>query len=168
MGPGYQPSAGADNPMSSNHEVQLLERQTIEAVCAELCQKVGYNVPQGTAYAKVFGVMSAYADMIDHADFHLGVRNRQLSTIPLPFAIEAQQQVSYLNDFDSRAERASYRVAQELFAERWNPSQDSVLIVADNLSWALMINESGGITYWRQKDTNNLDALLLPDPSKIG
>ena len=152
--------------MNSHPEVQPLERQAIEAVCADLCERIGYQVPQGTAYVKVFGVMSAYADIIKHTSFHLGLTNRQLSTIPLPFTIDIREQVNTLTDYDSRAERTTFLIAQELFAERWKPSRDSVLIVAENLSWALMINDSGGITYWKQKDPHNLYNLSVPDAPK--
>lgn len=64
-----------------------LDRQTIDTICVHLCQKMGYSVSQDTASGEVFGVMSAYADMIAHSSFHLGFHDLGDDTwyIAIPF-----------------------------------------------------------------------------------
>jgi hypothetical protein len=139
-----------------------LDGQTVEKTCAALCSKVGLSVPTGTATQKIFGVMAALGENIDYMDFNLGHANADLSTIPLPFKIDRNQQVMLLTDYNERAVRTTYNGAIALFSEFRKEDEASVLISEINNSWAIMVNEDGGVVYWQDKSRSTPDALSIP------
>ena len=118
--------------MTKRVENEPLDDQTLENICADLCSKVGLDVPPGTAYVKIFGVMAALGEAIDYMDFNLGHWDQDLSKIPLPFTIDKNQEVMLLNDYNSKAVRASYSGAIELFRKLWNGNETSILISESN------------------------------------
>jgi hypothetical protein len=171
MGLEFQTSKEHAKAMDSNRDVQQLDMQAIEKVCAELCTKLecekqGFNVPEGSAFSKVFGAMAAFTEGIKFTTFHFGSDNLDLFSIPLPFTIDPAQTVNTLLDYDSRAERCSYQTVQGNFPHLWQRSRDSFLIVSEDISWALMINESGGVKYWIEKPAVDLSTYSLSNPTK--
>lgn len=132
-------------------DVQPIDPETVEKMCAELCERLGRNVPAGTATLKVFGVMASRAKNINFMDFNLGHADADLSTIPLPFTIYKNQEVMLLENYDQKAVRTTYAGAVSLFNCFRGSNEASTLVAASNLEWAIVVNEDGGVVYWLQK-----------------
>lgn len=162
MGPDSLKQEDRGNKAVSRVANNPLDAQTVERTCAALCSKVGLTVPTGTATQKLFGVMAALGENIDYMDFNLGHANPDLSAVPLPFKIDRNQEVMLLRDYDDYAIRTSYDGAVTLFSELWRVNQTSMLISDSNNSWAIVINEAGGVVYWQDKSRSTLDALSMP------
>ncbi len=135
-------------------EAQLLDAATIEKTCADLCAKLGRNVPACTAPLKVFGVMASRAETINFMEFNLGHADADLSTIPLPFVIDKNQEVMLLENFNQKAVRTSYAGAVSLFNCFKVSDEASILVAASDLEWAIVVNEDGGVVYWQDKSSN--------------
>jgi hypothetical protein len=135
-------------------ENEPLDDQTLENICADLCSKVdtAKPVPQGFAKKAIFGVMATCAEDIPHVEFNLVSHSGNITTIPLPFTIDRSEEVMLLNLDDSKAFRASYSGAIELFRKLWNGNETSILISESNNGWAIVVNEDGGVSYWHEKN----------------
>ena len=144
------------------HRPQLLNPETAEKACADLCKRLGDMVPAGTATLKVFGVMASRAENIDYLDFHFIPPGPNFLDAPLPFKIDRNQEVMLLENDDQKAVRTSYAGAVSLFKDFWKRGEASTLIAASNLEWAIVVNEDGGVVYWQDKTCSTLDALSMP------
>ena len=132
-------------------DVQPIDPETVEKMCADLCERLGDNVPAGTATLKVFGVMAGRAENIDFMDFHFIPPRPNFLDTPLPFKIDRNQEVMLLENDDQKAVRTSYAGAVSLFKDFWKRGETSILVAATNLQWAVVVNEDGGVIYWSPK-----------------
>lgn len=151
----------------ANHSV---DDQTVEKICADLCSKVDptTSAPTGVANRAIFGVMATRAEDIPHMDFNLVNKDGDISTIPLPFTIDRNQEVMLLVHDSKQAFRTNFTGAMALFRELWTGSETSILISESNNGWAIVVNEDGGVSYWQDKNRSTLDALSTPTTGKSG
>ena len=131
-----------------------LDDQTLENICADLCSKVDTAKPVQKGYAnkQIFGVMATCAEDIPHVEFNLVSHSGNITTIPLPFTIDKNQEVMLLVRDDRKAVRTSYSRAIELFRKLWMGNETSILISESNNGWAIVVNEDGGVSYWTDKN----------------